>query len=442
MARPRKAYKVNKRRRRGRKTGKIKTSPIWYVAFRDHLGVERTVAGTTDRSTSEDIAKNLAAIVNHKTANQPLPQHLRSFLYNKPSELREQLLSWGIISGETNAAFEPLMTYEEVKAPHSKRMKYNVTCGHLRRWQDSMRERSRKHWKESIARVARVLKGCGFITPADIKSDKFTKWLFDQKRKGKTNSILNGYLLSFKSFCKWMVRENLMLQNPIEYISPYKKESSRYKRRALTVEETNVLFHSTLNSSEHHGMTGSDRLLIYRLALSTGLRYNEIWSLQRRDFKFGKEPTVTAREENTKNSKTAILPLNTQDERLAEDLQIYFARNLAVPTARAFHLWKDRGCAMLKKDLEAAEIEFETEEGRADFHSLRTTFGTMLVLAEVSIPMIQKLMRHADISTTLKFYARISQSDKVQALKRLPKFNVPRLRQVKTGTFDVPKQYT
>jgi len=75
----------------------------------------------------------------------------------------------------TNTGFEPLIEFEKVKAKHSKCMKYEVTGGHFFHWQENMRanERSPQHVKESTAKVARILKNCGFITPSDINGEVF-----------------------------------------------------------------------------------------------------------------------------------------------------------------------------------------------------------------------------------------------------------------------------
>lgn len=46
----------------------------------------------------------------------------------------------------------------------------------------------------------------------------------------------------------------------------------------------NRLITCTPNEEKHHGLTGQERTLVYKLALGTGLRWNEIYTLQRRDF--------------------------------------------------------------------------------------------------------------------------------------------------------------
>ena len=74
---------------------------------------------------------------------------------------------------------------------------------------------------------------------------------------------------------------------------------------------------------------------------------------------------------------------------------------------------------MLKADLEAAGIEYETDEGFADFHSLRHTFITNLALAGVHPAVAQKLARHSSIELTMKYYTHVLHTSEVNAIDAL-----------------------
>ena len=103
--------------------------------------------------------------------------------------------------------------------------------------------------------------------------------------------------------------------------------------------------------------------------------YNEIYTLKRKDVTFGNEPKVAVQAGNAKNRKTDSIPLRPE---LAEDLKQYFTDYPAMPHTRVFSkMWKDAEAKMLRQDLELAGIDYETDEGVVDFHSLRHTFGTL-----------------------------------------------------------------
>jgi integrase len=50
------------------------------------------------------------------------------------------------------------------------------------------------------------------------------------------------------------------------------------------------------------------------------------------------------------------------------------------------------------------------------FHSLRHTFCTSLARANVHPALLQKLARHADLKTTLKFYVHLQRDDEADAI--------------------------
>src|SRR5262249_31929882 len=114
----------------------------------------------------------------------------------------------------------------------------------------------------------------------------------------------------------------------------------------------------------------------------------------------------------TKNGDDADQPLIPA---LAEALRDYVkGRDPAEPL---FPRW-GRGAKMLRVDLRAAEIPYETAEGVADLHALRHTFCTDLIEAGVDIKTAHVLMRHKSIEMTMG-YAKTDDARKVEAIGRL-----------------------
>ena len=84
-----------------------------------------------------------------------------------------------------------------------------------------------------------------------------------------------------------------------------------------------------------------------------------------------------------------------------------------------------------RRDLAKAGIPYLDEQGRRlDFHSLRLTFGTNLVLSGAHPRVVQELMRHSDIRLTMKLYTDASKLPMREAVAALPWFegghSVPR----------------
>src|SRR5205823_13720521 len=95
-----------------------------------------------------------------------------------------------------------------------------------------------------------------------------------------------------------------------------------------------------------------------------------------------------------------------------------------------------KGVEMLKPDLEAAEIPYETASGFFDFHSLRCETATLADAAGVSPRIVQRLMRHSKLEMTGR-YTRPRAVDIDAAASMLPSLSteaIPPDAIVMTGT--------
>jgi Phage integrase family len=86
-------------------------------------------------------------------------------------------------------------------------------------------------------------------------------------------------------------------------------------------------------------------------------------------------------------------------------------------------IWEQRLFVLL---LVAAPPRYATDDGVADFHSLRAYFVSALVRAGATIKEVQTLARHAKPQTTLGHYAKVSVRDLRGAVESLPALNPAR----------------
>jgi len=201
----------------------------------------------------------------------------------------------------------------------------------------------------------------------------------------------------------------------------------------LEPDELRTMLTVTRSAADHFGMTGEERYWLYRLAVETGLRANELRSLTRASFELdGSEPTVTIDAASAKNRRAATLPLRPDT---AGKLRAFLTGKH--PAACAFRLPRPENIVqMLRGDLKAAGIPYRDDVGRvADFHSLRVTFATILLRSGVDVRTPKELMRHATINMTADVYACTLRGSLNEAVKRLPDLSTPQTEQLRaTGT--------
>ena len=157
-------------------------------------------------------------------------------------------------------------------------------------------------------RAKRVFNGCGFKYFSDIAATRVQSFLNTlrtgtDEKVGISAQTFNFHLAAVKQFCRWMVKHGRAAANPVDPLEPLNvKVDRRRDRRALAVEELRTLLTTTANGPNRGRMTGPVRSLLYRVAMETGLRSNELRTLTVRSFDLNPDtPTVTVTAGNSKN---------------------------------------------------------------------------------------------------------------------------------------------
>ncbi len=285
-------------------------------------------------------------------------------------------------------------------------------------WKQDLYSRNvtEKQVQLSHYRAKRLLSLANITRFADITPSAIQNALAKLKEEGKSAKTLNDYLASVKQFCSWARSDGRIMENPIDHVKGYNTRlDRRHDRRALTNDEIKRLLKATENGNTLQKCPGKERALIYRLALLSGLRANEIKTLKKSSFDLeANHPTVTVEAAFSKHRRKDVQPLPIDLIPLLQDhLQDKKMDDLA------FHM-PLKLVRALRKDLEAAKIEYKTQHGYIDFHALRHTFITRLINAGVNPKTTQILARHHDASLTLNTYTHVELIDQLKALKALP----------------------
>jgi integrase len=251
-----------------------------------------------------------------------------------------------------------------------------------------------------------------------------------QPQQPASLATCNAYLRSIKAFSLWLHRQGLASEHALAALRLYNAETDRrHVRRQMSPEELRWLFAVTAGYTlRGHQASGPVRAMCYRLASCTGYRANELKSLTTDCFDLDAAPPVVRI--NAGNSKRRRAETQPLPAAFVEPLRRWLAE--FQPGARVFASIAGDTARMLRSDLEAsraawlksaetdleqAEMEksdflkYEDRHGhKADFHSLRVAFVTMLSTSGADPKSLQRLARHSSPVLTMNVYNRRSVS--------------------------------
>lgn len=220
------------------------------------------------------------------------------------------------------------------------------------------------------------------------------------------------------------------------------KVDQRPVRRELTTDEIVRLLKATESGGKCSKLTGLDRAMLYRVAISTGLRARELGSFTPKSFNLAADPAtveIIPSDENARRGVTLPLPSD-----LVTALRPWLTRRPAnTPLWPGRWSEQKRGAGMMRYDLSAARtawlkeadgqpneieareksdfLEYMSHDGeQADFHSLRHTFLSRLSRSSASPKVMKLLARYTTVELTIGRYAHASLHDLASAVAGLP----------------------
>lgn len=276
----------------------------------------------------------------------------------------------------------------------------------------------------SLARVNRVVSLVKAGRPADLTDTAVARVLRkmrDRPARPVSAKTSNHYQAAVHSFLLWCVKEKCVESDPMAAAKALEVDSRKtFERRALTIDEVTRLIAAT-RKKKRPGLSldSHARAMLYLTAVYTGFRLKELASLTKASFRLDPPmPQIDLHGRSSKNKKGANQPV---PEPVAGQLREWLATLPDDGPVWKASRWSYGGAAfMLRGDLKAAGIPPNTEQGRVDFHSLRTTFGTLLALSGVPIQHAQRLMRHSNPAITMRHYTKLLAGDLAGQLGKLP----------------------
>ena len=335
---------------------------------------------------------------------------------------------------------------------------------HLEDYEAKMKaaKRAARHVATTISYIGQIAMAAGFVMIGDIAADGVNTYASQLGEKQSARTV-QAHLTAVKGFSRWLTVNGKLPADPLASVQkPNPKADRRMERRMLLHDEWRWLRSTTLNGGECHGMAPAERVLLYAVAIQTGLRSSELRSLTRgRLFLDVDQPFVTCKAGSTKNKKDARQYVSTD---LAGELRAHIATK--APKAPVFGMPpRFKVAAMLRADLAEARrawlkvaksdpeeyarreqsdflAEVNHEGERLDFHALRHTCGAWLAMTGAHPKAVQSVMRHSTITLTMDTYGHLFPGQEAETVARLPNMldDGPKAMRA-TGTYDTPSAW-
>ncbi len=217
---------------------------------------------------------------------------------------------------------------------------------------------------------------------------------------GRSTASICRFISSIKGFCKFLIIEKVILDNPSENL----KTPKQWERipKALGVQDIkNLLTHEP--SALRYRLFIRDSAML-ELLYASGLRASEIIFIKTNDLNFESGFLRVM----GKGSKERIVPMN---RRAAEKIKKYILqlRPLLLKNRQSPYLFlTSRGAPMTRQRFWQALKKFASASGlKLTPHTLRHSFATHLLESGADLRSVQKMLGHSDISTT-QIYTKVT----------------------------------
>lgn len=264
-----------------------------------------------------------------------------------------------------------------------------------------------------IARFLEYLQNRGVKRASHMKGQQIITYLGHQKSLGKSDTSLNRYYMSLRSFCSFLRKTKVLQEDlSLDVSAPIFRQSAPYVPK---LHEIDKLLATPDLSTE----SGRRDKAILELLYSSGLRASELCDLDIKDCA-GHQVTV----KQGKRGKTRTVPIT---ESACDSIMEYLKNDRGLEPGPLFQtimgkkLRRQLLCKMVGNYAKKAGIEGITT------HTLRHACATHLLEQGADLRLIQEVLGHSSIASTQR-YTHLS-SNKIQEM-----FNQFHPRKQENGT--------
>ena len=248
----------------------------------------------------------------------------------------------------------------------------------------------------------------------EVKKRDITDYVDNLKSSGEyASSTVARKVAAIKSFFHFLVAEAVIKEDPTSSL-----DSPKVKKRlpkAITPGEVDRLLQAPAAES---GPKAQRDMALLELLYASGMRVTELVSLNLADLEFDNGDGATVRVKGKKaNTKERIIPISGSATEVVRHYINNGREQLALdPNAEALFL-NNRGQRLTRQGLWLIikhYVDAVGISGEVTPHTLRHSFAAHKLSQGKSLQDIQKLLGHANISTT-QVYAHLNQESKKES---------------------------
>lgn len=246
-------------------------------------------------------------------------------------------------------------------------------------------------------------------------SKQLRRWMIHLKKTDVSNSRLCHHQSALKLFFTFLVKLEIMIQNPADGLFPIRKVKSN---RNQPIDQNTA--YTLLKSIDRSSWLGERNFMIISCLWALGLRRRELINLKIKDFKSDYDP----------QNKIGLLIIDGKGrkqralfvvDKLYDYLVAYLYRPQTpkhsykpiFPTNHGKQISGDQVLKIVRQTAKKAGIN-----QRITPHVLRHSFATEMYLAKVPVDHVQDMMGHENLAET-SVYIHISDQLKKQALQHI-----------------------
>ena len=273
-----------------------------------------------------------------------------------------------------------------------------------------MTDNTKQAYLRDLRHFSNFAEARGIDDPAEASSTDILAYLMELKTGGRSKSTVNRKLASLRTYYQYLIKMREIFENPTESIKSPKVEKKEIQY--LTTEEIDRL----LELPEDTAKGKRDRAIL-ELLYATGIRVSECVGLNTDDLNFEENSMFVTR----KGGKEMILYFSDE---VADALRAYLKEREQIQPLEGHE--EALFLSLQKRRITQRAIENLVKKYAAiaaplkrkiSPHKLRSTYGTTLYNETGDIYLVADVLGHADVNTTRRHYAAMSDSRRRMAAK-------------------------